>query len=95
MARGKQKSRDNNCFIHSKWQQPTEVELDSIITMHRYNTTMFVERMDATLNNCIQMPFAIKYIQITHSNGIWQGFDYTEALQSLPEMNNPPNDIAT
>ncbi len=49
----KWKSRDNNhcnCLEHQKTNQ---VKLDCVIAVHRYNMSMFVENMEASVYNCI------------------------------------------
>ncbi len=43
--------------------------------------------MAASVNSCIQAPFATRcIIQMNYSIGTWQGFDYVDAMQSLLEI---------
>ncbi len=50
---------------------------------------MIAEGMIASINNCIPAPFATGgSIQMTMSNGTWQGIGYAAAMQSLSEIDN-------
>ncbi len=89
MTPGKQKSRDDKCHTCLESLQPAEVELNGIITVHRYNVSIVAEWMAASVNSCIQAPFAMGCsIQMSCSNGSPQGFDCANSMQSPPEIDN-------
>ncbi len=57
--------------------------------MHRFNVNGFTECMAALAKNCIQTPISnecsIKMIWLDRS---WEGFDYINVSQTLPEINS-------
>ncbi len=70
MVCGKCKSQDDNNPPLSDCKKATQVELDGIIIVHRYNPFIVVKCIASSVNNCIQAPFITGCsIRMSHSDG--------------------------
>ncbi len=70
-------------------EKTARIELDGIIIVHRYNPSIVAECMASSVNNCIQVPFVTRCCtRMSCSDGTWCDFDYIDAMQSLPDINN-------
>ncbi len=85
MARGKQKARNDDYCNHWQLRQYAGTELNGIIAVHSHDLSIVPECMEVSIKYCIEAPYATKCsIQMSCSVGTWQGFDYADAIQSLP-----------
>ncbi len=60
------------------------MELDGIIAMHRYNSSIVAEYMASSVNNCIQAAFVTGCsMRMSSSDGSWRNYDHVDAVTNL------------